>query len=487
MFTSSNTRRIWKAALQPILDFLSIVLGAGLVYLIRYRWFNEDTLLGFQLSGLKQIERLDYFYLSLLLAFLVVLIYSFLGLYEVNRKKNIFSTCFELFLGIFSILLAVITYFFFNEYNREAFPVGVPISRFILGTGGFVTFYCVVLGRLGVWALEQTMFKLGLWKSKVVLIGQNASEIGKWLAKKPDTSLIYTYSELNSDTFLAVSDLIKYDQISEIYLYAKDSKLETKLASLAELHKVDFLIHPVGIEKFGAFGTKFQEIQKTFFLELKHTNLDGWMLVWKRLFDIVSSLFLIIVTSPVWILTSIFIASESSGLVIYFSERIGPDGRMFKLWKFRRYYQQFNTSETNPASKKALEIEAELIKTSNMRGEILYKIKDDPRRTIVGKFIEKYSLDELPQLVNVFLGNMSLVGPRPHQPREVAKYKPHHLKVLNIKPGITGLAQISGRSDLSFEDEVLLDVHYLENWNFFLDLWILLQTPAVIFFKKHKN
>jgi lipopolysaccharide/colanic/teichoic acid biosynthesis glycosyltransferase len=104
----------------------------------------------------------------------------------------------------------------------------------------------------------------------------------------------------------------------------------------------------------------------------------------------------------------------------------------------------------------------------------------------VGKFIEKYSLDELPQFINVLLGNMSVVGPRPHQPREVAKYANHHFKVLNIKPGITGLAQINGRSDLSFEDEVSYDTFYVEHWSFWLDLWIVCCTPFVILFKSHK-
>ncbi len=486
MLFNTNTRKIWKTAFQPILDFFSIVFGCGLVYLIRYRWFNDDTLLGFQLSENKQIDRIDYFYFSLFLGVTIVVIYSLLGLYEVNRKQKWLLTFFELFLGIFSILLAVITYFFFNEYNREVLPVGVPISRFILGTGGFVIFYCVVLARLAMWALDQIMYKLSFWKTKVVLIGKDP-EIGKWLASKQEVGTIYNYSELDADSFLAVSDLIKYGQVSEIYLFSNNSALETRLASLAELHKVVFLVHPSGLEKYGAYSTKFQEIHKTFFLELKHTNLDGWMLIWKRLFDIFGSLALIIITFPAWIIISLAIIIESKGNVFYLSERIGPDGRVFKLWKFRRYYNQFNTSESNPSSKEALQFEAELIKKQNMRDDILYKIKDDPRSTKVGKFIEKYSLDELPQLINVFLGSMSLVGPRPHQPREVAKYKTHHLKVLNIKPGITGMAQVNGRSNLSFEEEVLLDVYYLENWSFWQDLWILFKTPLVVFFFKHKS
>jgi len=100
--------------------------------------------------------------------------------------------------------------------------------------------------------------------------------------------------------------------------------------------------------------------------------------------------------------------------------------------------------------------------------------------------MEKTSLDELPQLFNVWIGNMSLVGPRPHQPREVAKYEKHHKRVLDIKPGISGLAQISGRSDLDFNEEVKLDTYYIENWSLKLDFWIMLKTPFVVLIRKSR-
>ena len=115
------------------------------------------------------------------------------------------------------------------------------------------------------------------------------------------------------------------------------------------------------------------------------------------------------------------------------------------------------------------------------------QIQNDPRSTKIGQFLEKTSLDEIPQFINVLIGNMSVVGPRPHQPREVAKYENSHYKVLNIKPGITGMAQVNGRSDLKFEQEVDLDCQYLENWTFWLDLKIIVMTPIVLLFKRHKG
>src|SRR3989338_4636640 len=111
----------------------------------------------------------------------------------------------------------------------------------------------------------------------------------------------------------------------------------------------------------------------------------------------------------------------------------------------------------------------------------IYKIVDDPRVTPVGRFLRRWSIDELPQFFNVILGDMSIVGPRPHQPREVAKYAASHKLVLFIKPGVTGLAQISGRSDLSFEEEIALDAFYMEHWRLWLDVVIFLKTPLALF------
>ena len=134
--------------------------------------------------------------------------------------------------------------------------------------------------------------------------------------------------------------------------------------------------------------------------------------------------------------------------------------------------QQFSAKH----NRKALKFLDDLIAKQSIKKGPLYKIKNDPRKTKFGTFIEKYSLDELPQFFNVLKGNMSLVGPRPHQPMEVEKYKDYQRRVLTIKPGITGMAQISGRSDLSFEKEVKLDIFYIENWSLWKDLRIIYRT-----------
>lgn len=186
------------------------------------------------------------------------------------------------------------------------------------------------------------------------------------------------------------------------------------------------------------------------------------------------------------LLTALAVWLDSKGPIIYKNERVGNDGKKFFVYKFRYMKWDFCVTEENPGVRAALKLEKELIKTQSVRKGPLYKIKADPRKTRVGRVIEKYSIDELPQFFNVLFGSMSLVGPRPHQHREVEKYMDYHRRLLTIKPGVTGMAQVSGRSDLDFEDEYKLDLYYIENWSLLLDIRICLKTVGVLF-RRRRN
>ncbi len=486
MFSTSYTRRLWKTALLPILDFLALVISGGIVYLFRYRW-ADDSLLGINF-GIKQISGYDYLNGTLILALLIVLMYAFLGLYEVGRKVRVWKSLLQLAFGVFSVILGLITFYFFYEFDRQALPAGVPVSRFILGTVGFVALYAVLLLRGIVWTAEQFLYALGLGKVNLIVIGDKGKTLGKLLSRRADVQKVLAYQELSKVNFLEIEQYIKTGTVAEIYMYGHQSDLETDLAILSERYKVSCILAPSGFGRYQAFDFKPIVVGGKTFLELKHSNLDGWQVVLKRLFDLIFALSFLIIFSLVYLVIAIAIKLDSKGPIFYLSERIGPNGKVFRIWKFRRMKQEFSTSEVNPEAKQALEYEQKLLAEKNMRqGGVLYKIQNDPRNTRVGAFIERTSLDELPQFFNVVLGNLSIVGPRPHQPREVAKYNDHHFKVLNIKPGITGLAQINGRSDLTFEQEVTFDTFYVEHWSFWLDLWVIIKTPLVVFFKRHKG
>ncbi len=185
----------------------------------------------------------------------------------------------------------------------------------------------------------------------------------------------------------------------------------------------------------------------------------------KRLFDIVGAAFALAIAAPVMAVIAIAIKLEDRGPAVFEQIRVGLKGETFQFYKFR--------SMVVDAEQRLPQLESE-------QGGVLFKIRDDPRMTRVGKFIRRLSLDELPQLLNVLKGQMSLVGPRPALPREVAKYHQDVHRRLDVRPGLTGLWQVSGRSDLSWDDTVRLDLYYVDNWSLLQDLMIMMRTVGAI-------
>ena len=198
-------------------------------------------------------------------------------------------------------------------------------------------------------------------------------------------------------------------------------------------------------------------------IELKRTPMDGWGKVTKRLADIMSGIIGAVILSPVFLVVAACIKWDTDGPVFVKLKRISKN-REFGLFKFRSMVK--NAEELKPS----------LVELNERKDGPLFKMRNDPRITRVGRIIRKYRIDEIPQFWNILIGDMSLVGPRPHQPDEISKYAKHHKKVLAIKAGATGLAQVSGSSDLPFDKEVALDVFYIENWSLLLDIKIIFKT-----------
>ena len=477
----ANTRRIWSVAVLPLLDFAAVLLGSALVYLVRYRWFSRYSVF----SDVVRLGRADYIVASVVFALVVVVTFALLGLYPVRTRLSVWQTLSKIASGIFFVLLVVIAFLFFDEFNRSFLPDGVNVSRFILATGGFFILYTVLAGRFFLWLGRQFLYLLGIGQVRLLLVAREPTKLEAWLNSRNDVSEVLVVRKLTKATHEEITALLESREVAEVYLYSNQSKYESEIALLTERYKIPFVFRPVGFGQYSAFDLKPLVIGGHTLIEVQHTALNGWWVVLKRLFDIVFASTFLVVFSWLYALLILAIKLDSPGSAFYLNERVGPDGKPFRLFKFRRFKPEFCTDQKNP---EALRIEAELIKSQNLKqGDgPLYKIKDDPRMTRVGKFLEKTSLDELPQFLNVLFGSMSVVGPRPHQPREVAKYQLHHYKVLNIKPGITGLAQINGRSDLSFEQEVFFDTYYVEHWNPLWDLFIILKTPFVLLFKRHR-
>ncbi len=491
MLSRSYSRRIWRTALLPLVDYISLVLSCVGLYFIRYNLSSGifQRLVGLN-AGLRRIEFSEYLRTSLWLCGLVICVYIFLGMYRIDRKAKGVKTLSELAFGIFLVLLGLISYFFIYEFDTAVLPFGVPVSRFILAVGGFIALFITAAGRVTMFSIERILLLFKVGKVNVTVIGSSNFALDRYLETRAEVDHITRYHRLNEADYLFLEKSVQTGYLNEIYIFTnpndhESQEYETKLAELSERYKANLIFSPLGLGYYRPFDLRPLILRGKVFLELRHSNLDGWRIIFKRVFDIVLSGLFLLIFSWLYALIALAIKIDSVGSVFYRNERIGPNGKVFKVWKFRRFKQKFCTSESDNTG---LELEKKLIAEQNLKSDsILYKIKDDPRLSRVGRFLERTSLDELPQFFNVFIGNMSLVGPRPHQPREVANYESHHFKVLNIQPGITGMAQTNGRSDLSFEQEVEFDSYYVEHWSFGLDLWILLKTPFVVLFKRHKE
>jgi exopolysaccharide biosynthesis polyprenyl glycosylphosphotransferase len=232
------------------------------------------------------------------------------------------------------------------------------------------------------------------------------------------------------------------------------------------LRRVRVKVVPSAVTLMGGNST-FSQDSGVPLLEMRYPRLDNTQRALKRMLDVVVSLGGLLVLSPLLLTVAALIKLTSPGPVLFGQKRVGADEKVFTCYKFRSMYAD--------AEKRQAELEAE-----NEAEGAIFKIKNDPRVTLVGRFIRRWSIDELPQLINVLFGEMSLVGPRPLPLRDFERMGEMHKKRLAAVPGITGYWQTSGRSDLSFEDMVRLDLYYIENWSLSLDIKIIFKTVGAV-------
>ncbi|MFH0923320.1 MAG: sugar transferase [Candidatus Falkowbacteria bacterium] len=453
------------------LDFLMIVLAGVSAYYIRYAQFFQElrpVIFNLQFGG--------YIKIVLLIAALWLIIFAFTGLYNIKGSRRLAQEIFRVILACSTGFMLIVILIF---VRRELFD-----SRFIVLAGWILSIIYISFSRSLIRLIQRALFKYGIGVHQVVLVGNSKTTdnlIYYFSSKKSSGyEVVKRFRDFSIETANELAEFLKTKEVDEIMQSDPNlSKPEIlRLYDFADEHHLTF---KYAADLLGAkvLKTEVREMAGIPIVEVKKTPLDGWGRIIKRIFDIVLAVCLIIIFSPLMIFFAFLIKLDSRGPVFYKNERVSKNG-IFKLFKFRSMQAQHCVGKEY-GEDSALKYEKELINRQNTKqGEPIYKIANDPRLTGVGKFIRRWSIDELPQFFNVLAGNMSLVGPRPHQPREVARYEHHHKKVMSIKPGITGLAQISGRSDLSFEDEVKLDTYYIENWSLFFDLSILLRTPLAV-------
>ncbi|MEV0662457.1 sugar transferase [Actinomadura luteofluorescens] len=265
----------------------------------------------------------------------------------------------------------------------------------------------------------------------------------------------------------AVADRIGADSVAVLACPEMDGVALRRLAWQIERNDVELVVAPALMDVTGP-RISIRPVSGLPLLHVEHPELDGGRKVLKGLVDRVVALGGIVALSPLLLLIAVLIKMSGDGPVLFRQTRVGRGGREFTVLKFR----------TMVADAEARRME---LLAANDNDGVLFKIRQDPRVTRVGRRLRRYSLDELPQLFNVLRGEMSLVGPRPPLPDEVAQYGGDVYRRLVVKPGLTGLWQVSGRSDLSWEESVRLDLRYVDNWTLVLDLQIMWKTWSAVF------
>jgi len=457
-----------------IIDLILIVLCLYLPYIFKY---NPDAIQ--QLSIRRSLDALwlpDLGQHSLVFLFWGVLLLLLLRLYNLYTTDRTISYLDESILTGKALLLALLpaaaAVFFLQIkiFSREVFVIQT-VSLFIVLIGWRVLKRHLVRRRVS----------RGFNNQHVLIIG--AGKVGNRLAEEIArnrylglevvgflddnmTGEVGGYQILGgSDKF---EEVVRKKFIDDVLVsIPSERRLVARL--IMESRKLGKSIRVVpDLLSLGMEGVRSGYLGMIPLLEYYNRGLHGADLILKRTFDIASSVLALIVLSLVMLGIGLAIKIDSPGPVIYTSKRNGKKGKLFNFYKFRTMHENAD---------KMLE---ELRHMDETDGPI-FKIKNDPRVSRVGRFLRRYSLDELPQLWNVLIGDMSLVGPRPPTPNEVVKYEDWQLKRLEIRPGLTCLWQVSGRSNLTFREWMKLDLFYIENWSFWLDIKIILRTIVVVF------
>ncbi len=467
---------LFFSALQVPIDYCMLILSGMLAFYLR----KTQAVQGLR-PLLYDFSIREYLQILLVVAAFFVFVFAVEGLYSLRSNKGklmeLYRVARAFTIGLMGIVLALFL-------KPEWFS-----SRFIILMGAVIGVILVSLARVGLRNFQMYLLvkkKIGV--RRLFLLGKN--DFTRSLKKiiKENSSLGYALVDHQEET-----------DFERIKLLSKQGKIDELIESNPNVNKKEFFeLKEFCIQNRITFKYVPTLMQTSNFklevflgeplIEIKNTSLEGWGKIIKRGFDIVGALVGIILFGPIMLFTAIITWLDSGFPAIYFNRRVSHKGGEFNLYKFRYMKKEYSHGKqfSSQHNKKALQYLEDLIEKQSIKKGPLYKIKDDPRKTKVGTFIEKYSLDELPQFFNVLKGEMSLVGPRPHQPMEVEKYINYQKRVLTIKPGITVMAKVSGRSDLSFNQEVKLDIYYIENWSLWRDVWVIYRTVPTLL-RKRKN
>ena len=456
-------------------DLLLFNAAFAFAYIVRYRW---QWLLPVDEQFFEPYTR----YFSQQIAFNALMVFTFVQGRVWRRRRGEFWIDEVSRIGFATAtavtLLMAVTYFFLSE---------APFSRLMLFWVLLFVVLILGLGRLIRRWILSVLYRKGTAVDRVLVLG--AGETGRGLIRtllaRPDLGFkaigyLHDGSQENNIGLGRIPHLGTFDDLSRLLqttpnLYTVfiavpgEMYQQTRhLLRICQEHGISAQVVP-DLLQLSLNRVEFNNMAGIPMLGVREVGMTRWQRILKRLLDLV---LITIAGIPGLLLTGIIVIAiklDSPGPVFYAADRVSRNGKLFKMYKFR--------SMVVDADKRKKELES-----FNEADGPIFKMKDDPRLTKVGRFLRRSSLDELPQLLNVLLGQMSLVGPRPPLQEEVDQYKPWHLQRLAVIGGLTGLWQVSGRSDLTFDELCLLDIYYIENWSLAMDIRILLQTvPHSVF------
>ncbi|MSQ15379.1 MAG: sugar transferase [Dehalococcoidia bacterium] len=472
---TSAKRRLADPRLAPwqrlVLDIISLNLGFLLAYWLRYH-----AGIGGEVTDDNYLALGEYLPIQLGLTVTLAAVYTATGLYSRKTKASLLEEVSSITSGSsFGMLLFLALVFLFR---------GLAYSRGLFLMAWVLIMSLLILSRIcqRLYTAYQRSKGVGVKRVLVVGSGQLARAVMHVLSTEPGlgyslVGFLEDGQQMNggSSRFRSlgklpeVEDALRTHDVDEIIVAVPSYPREffSEIMEICEKNGVAFKMVP-DLYELSLSSLNVDDLRGIPLIGAKEVSIQGFNLATKRVVDVMVAAFIMVILSPLWLLLALIIKLNSTGPVYFRQTRLGKGGKPFTAFKFRSMHEK---------------AEAELVQLmdKNEANGPIFKIRNDPRITGVGKFLRRTSLDELPQLINVLKGEMSLIGPRPPIPSEVEQYEPWHLKRLDTAPGLTGLWQVSGRSELPFDEMVMLDIYYIENWSLGMDVKILLRTiPAVI-------
>jgi len=465
--------RRWLSIAVAVTDVVLINLAFAVAYWMRYdrQWFASVDEAYF-------VPYSRFVPISLALTVLLLGIYKLSGVYNQPRGASWFDEVYRVLTstatGIIVVVFVIVFLF------RPLF-----YSRLVFFYAGVLITVLLSISRLGKRWLRSRLRQKGLGVDRLLIVG--AGEVGRTLMRNIVAQPALGYhivGFVDDDPDKGSTDIGRFKALgntSNIPSLVKELAIDEVIITLPWMYhrKIVSIVAQCEREQ-----VRVRIVPDLFQMTLSHLDVEdlggipmigvrdisisGTQLMIKRAMDISVALAAMIVLFPVFLIIGLAIRLDSTGPVVFRQLRVGKDERIFACFKFRSMYHGADEEKAN------------LLANNEADGPI-FKMRNDPRITPVGRFLRRTSMDELPQFLNVLMGHMSLVGPRPAIPAEVQRYQSWHKRRLEVAPGLTGLWQVSGRSELTFDEMVLLDLYYIENWSPFLDVQILLRTlPKMI-------